>query len=417
MATTRDRPHVLYVDADEFKVDHFRRSFRTTYHCLTATSAAEADALLAAHPVQVVVVDDKLDLGSGLDYLERLAAERPQPLRIIVAPPQRNKPVLTAIHAGHVFYSVVKPWDVEELQLAIESSLQAYRNARAREAIERHLEELVAARTEQLEAKTHSLEHAMEQIHDSITYARKIQYALLPELSSIRKSLPKSFIFYQPRDIVSGDFYWFFAARRQVMLAVVDCTGHGVPSAFMSILGLNNLNQIIREHGLISPGQVLSELNDRICTTLKQGFTSSDGVVPPLDGMDLGLVSIDLDKRTVQFAGAGRPLVYTHKGQQHYLKGSTRPIGGTSQLDRQSYETHSVQLEAGDRIWLYTDGISDQFGGPRGMKLTGKRWVERLEALGTVPFDDLQGRVGQLYHDWRGTQRQTDDVLVVGLEL
>jgi sigma-B regulation protein RsbU (phosphoserine phosphatase) len=417
----KDRPTVLYVDADEYKTEHFKRAFRSTYRTLTAEGPADALTHISEHeatlPVQVVVADDKLSKGSGLEFLAGLKASHPKIVRVIVAPPQRNKAVLAAIDEGQLSYSIVKPWDLDELQLAIESALRIYRNDREREAIESHLEQLVAARTEQLEAKTHSLEHAMEQIHDSITYARKIQYALLPEVSAIRKALPKSFIFYQPRDIVSGDFYWFYGRRKQCMLAVVDCTGHGVPSAFMSILGMNNLNQIIREHGLINPGAVLSELNDRICAMLKQGFVASNDAVPPLDGMDLGLCLIEPENGKVTFAGACRPIVYTQGGEVKYIKGSIRPIGGTSLLDSQSFDSHELQLSPGDRIFLYTDGITDQFGGLKRRKLTSTKWIEFLTLIAKAPFDDMHPRIEAFYREWRGTWPQTDDLLVMGVEL
>ena len=276
---------------------------------------------------------------------------------------------------------------------------------------EEELEQKVIERTAELKEKT-------DELLDSIQYARRIQRIILPNIEHIRRYVPDLFVLYRPRDIVSGDFYWFHRHRSQIMLVVADCTGHGVPGAFMSLLGTTALNQIVRDFGLMDVHLLLAELNQRISAILKQGYTPASGEVPPMDGMDISIVSIDLQTYHVQFAGAGRPMYYYHKGQLETLKGDKISIGGTALLaESATYSKQEVRLDAGDQIYLFSDGITDQFNADDTKKVGAKRLREWIELVHHEPLARQQALLNQLMNDWMGNTPQTDDMILMGIKL
>ncbi|MEW6468375.1 MAG: two-component regulator propeller domain-containing protein [Bacteroidota bacterium] len=268
------------------------------------------------------------------------------------------------------------------------------------------LEAKVAERTAELAQKN-------KDITSSIEYAKRIQEAILPRIEQIQKHFNDSFILYRPKDIVSGDFYWFGERGGKKILAVVDCTGHGVPGAFMSMIGHNLLNQIIIEKGITRPDQILNELNLGVQTALKQGT----GGVETTDGMDVALCVIDTEKREVEFAGAFRPLVIVSNGKMDKIDGNKFPIGG-KQLDYERiYTSHTRTLNKGDSIYMFSDGYADQFGGERGKKFMVKRLNELFLAMEPFSMKEQRERMNHTIEEWKGAHQQVDDILVAGIRL
>lgn len=265
-----------------------------------------------------------------------------------------------------------------------------------------------------------SLSEQNRQIEDSFLYASRIQRAILPDDRALQQHLPKHFIAYLPRDIVSGDFYWLARLEGRTVLAVVDCTGHGVPGAFMSMVGTNLLYQIVEEHGITKPHAILASLDRRINLTLRQTESGDPG-----DGMDLALAVIhdagDDGSRKVEFAGAARPLFVLRSGQVDEFRSGTLSCGGYEPAGK-SFPTVSLDLQAGDRMFLLTDGVTDQFGkedkdSPVYRKMGRdllKRWLVETASL---PIEDQGAAFEMFFHVWKGDHRQIDDVLMIGLEL
>ncbi|HEU4718248.1 MAG TPA: two-component regulator propeller domain-containing protein [Bacteroidia bacterium] len=270
-----------------------------------------------------------------------------------------------------------------------------------------------------LEAKvaerTHELAQKNADITASIEYARRIQSAILPDLSYIYRHLPESFVLYKPKDIVSGDFYWFNYNEKtgRIMLAVADCTGHGVPGALMSIIGHNLLNEIVAEKGIDEPGQVLEKLNEGVRAALKQNLHEKDTT----DGMDIALLSIDRAKNEIAFAGALRPLIFIRKGLLSKIDSDRFPIGGSQDTRERKFNVHRLKVEKGDTLYMFSDGIADQFGGEKGKKFMMKRLLETLTSLQEHPVKEQAQVLDNVFETWKEGFEQVDDVLIVGIRI
>jgi len=263
---------------------------------------------------------------------------------------------------------------------------------------------------EKVEERTRELAQKNKDITSSIQYAKRIQLAILPPLEQIFRYLPQSFLLYKPKDIVSGDFYWFGIKNGKKIIAVVDCTGHGVPGAFMSMIGHNLLNQIIIENGITEPDQILNALHKGVQSALKQGTN----VVDTSDGMDVALCTINADNTELSFAGAFRPLFIFKKGEFDKIEADKFPIGG-SQLDAQrKFTMHRMLINKGDTFYMTSDGYADQFGGPTGKKFMVKRFNDLLISIQDKPMDEQGKLLEDAFVNWKGDYLQVDDILMFG---
>jgi len=250
-------------------------------------------------------------------------------------------------------------------------------------------------------------------ITSSIEYAKRIQDAIMPTMDQIREVLPQSFVYYRPKEIVSGDFYWFAHHHGKIILAAVDCTGHGVPGAFMSMIGNDHLNQIVNVEQTTCPDQILNRLHKEIQVTLKQ----KHGVTENHDGMDVALCCIDLTHKTLQFASANRYLYFIRNGELTELKGDHYNIGGIMHEDVRHYTLHEMELQAGDTFYMFSDGVSDQFGGADSKKFGYKRLRELLLQMQALPMDEQRAYFERSLLDWMGTNPQIDDFVMVGVKV
>lgn len=264
-----------------------------------------------------------------------------------------------------------------------------------------------------VEERTHELAQKNADITASIQYAKRIQYAILPELDFIYRHFPQSFIFYRPKDIVSGDFYWFAEKDDKKILVCADCTGHGVPGALMSVIGHNLLNQIILEKGITSPEEILNRLNIGVMTALKQGLHEED----TRDGMDISICVFKENSPEMLFAGALRPLILVRKGIVSKIDSDRFPIGGNFSLTQNKYSLHKVLLEKNDMLYMFSDGFADQFGGAKGKKFMVKHLLGLLQGMENEPLADQASRLEQAFDGWKDNFEQVDDVLVIGIRV
>jgi ligand-binding sensor domain-containing protein/serine phosphatase RsbU (regulator of sigma subunit) len=264
-----------------------------------------------------------------------------------------------------------------------------------------------------VEERTHELAQKNADITASIQYAKRIQYAILPELDYIYRHFPESFIVYRPKDIVSGDFYWFAEKDGRKILVCADCTGHGVPGALMSVIGHNLLNQIVLEQGITSPDEILNRLNIGVMTALKQGQHEEDS----RDGMDIAICSFRESSNEMLFAGALRPLVMIRKGVLIKTDSDRFPIGGNLAPATSKYTLHKIILEPGDMIYMFSDGYADQFGGPKGKKFMVKQLLTLLSESHHLPLHEQATQLEQHFDDWKQNFQQVDDVLVIGIRV
>ena len=246
-------------------------------------------------------------------------------------------------------------------------------------------------------------------ITDSINYARRIQKALVPKTNDVQKYLPESFMFYEPKDVVSGDFPWFYKKGNYIYFAAVDCTGHGVPGAMMSIIGCLLLNDIVNSSDSIEPGELLNDLHQAVVETLKQ-YENTSGLA---DGMDVAMCRIDLQNNEVQYAGAHRPLYHIQNNELTQYKGCKYPIGGAQYGGKNNFKNQTIEIKKGDAIYFFSDGLPDQFGGEEKRKFGPRRIREIL--LETENFKDLEETFDRRYREWKGESKQIDDILMIGI--
>ena len=251
-----------------------------------------------------------------------------------------------------------------------------------------------------------------KEITDSINYAKRIQNAKLPDRKEILSALPNSFVLFKPKDIVSGDFYYFHKNNKAVFIASADCTGHGVPGAFMSMIGSEKLDDALAHSADTS--EILSHLNKGIKSSLKQ----SDSNESTRDGMDIALCSVDSTACIVKYAGANRPLWIIRSGQKEVqeIKATKKAIGGFTE-DSQHFDTHVVQLQQGDTFYISTDGYADTFGGKENKKITTKKFKEVLLSIQDKSMADQEMHLGSFVEDWKAGTEQVDDILVIGVRL
>jgi PAS domain S-box-containing protein len=250
-------------------------------------------------------------------------------------------------------------------------------------------------------------------ITDSIHYARYLQEAILPPQEGITAIFPESFIFFRPKDIVSGDFFWYSSAKDVALLAVADCTGHGVPGAFMSVVGNEMLNIARRDPTVQSPARTLDILDEKV----KEVFTNRQGQTTAQDGMDIGLLVWHFEENYLQYSGAKRPLVLIRNGEAQEIPGDRFSIGGRYEYDEKKFTEKIVPVQSGDMLYLFTDGYADQFGGPTGKKLMYRNFVRMLKKISSLPVEEQKMELENTLTTWQGEQEQVDDILVVGVRI
>ncbi len=261
------------------------------------------------------------------------------------------------------------------------------------------------------------VEERNKAITDSINYAQRIQQSVMVPEEEIRQYLPEFFIFFQPKDIVSGDFYWFSRVKKKIVVAVVDCTGHGVPGAFMSLVGNILMNEIINDQQITSPAEILRELNRAVRTKLRQ----EKGDEFSQDGMDMALCTIDKESGTVQYAGAQNPLYVIRGNDLTVIKADAVSIGGKTQKYETSgerlYTNHELKIEKDMSLYLVSDGYPDQFGGHEKKKFGTQRLGKMLTDHSRLDMKEQKALFSKTILEWKGSNKQVDDMLMMGIRV
>ncbi|HET6992179.1 MAG TPA: SpoIIE family protein phosphatase, partial [Bacteroidia bacterium] len=256
---------------------------------------------------------------------------------------------------------------------------------------------------------------------DSINYAQRIQFAVLPTQEEMQQLFPESFVFFRPRDIVSGDFWWIGTSGKIKIIAVADCTGHGVPGAFMSLIGNTALNEVVKEKHITDPGEILDRLALNIVSALKQ---ESKTISPPddysmglvKDGMDIALCCIDEEKGELKFAGANNPIYYVSNNNIHEIKGDRQPVGIFTR-ELKPFTVHTISLKGLEAIYIFTDGYADQFGGGTGKKFKYSQLKQLLFDIHKKTPAEQEKELDKTFISWKGNLDQVDDILVAGIKL
>lgn len=257
------------------------------------------------------------------------------------------------------------------------------------------------------------IEAQQKEITDSLLSASAIQYAMLPQKHIFNDLVKDSFIILKPCNIVSGDFYWYHKDENSLIVAAVDCTGHGVPGAFMSILGNTLLNDIVIEEGVLQPGKILEELDKRVIRSLKKSADSIDRN----EGMDVCIAKIDLHTNEMISAGAFRDIYVIRKKELIEIKGNRYPIGGLVLEENRTFNDNYFKLQSNDKIYLSSDGLSSQFGGSKGKKLMNKNFKELILSIENQSMAEQEKYLKNFINSWKGEHEQVDDILVIGIQI
>ncbi len=270
-----------------------------------------------------------------------------------------------------------------------------------------------------IEVQKESLSRIHQSLTDSISYAKRIQEAMIPSEEMVKQIIPESFVYFRPKDIVSGDFYWTYRSGKKVFLAAVDCTGHGVPGAFMSIIGYDLLKNIVEVQEEHCPAQILNMLSREVALTFKKnGQDKGLNKQSVDDGMDIALVMLDEEKQVLQFSGAMNPLYIIRDNEIMTYKGDRFPIGYSDDERELSYSCQEIEVYPKDVIYLFSDGFADQFGGAEGKKFKYRRFRHLLLNIHKLPIDDQKAILHQKMEEWMGTEyEQVDDILLMGFRL
>jgi phosphoserine phosphatase RsbU/P len=263
-----------------------------------------------------------------------------------------------------------------------------------------------------LEQQKVIIEENHRDITDSIRYAEKIQHSMLPAINDIKQHLPQFFVLFESKDIVSGDFYWFSHINGKSIIAAVDCTGHGVPGALMSMLGNTMLNRIVNELGITEPAKILNELRTAVINSMKKNGTDQAN-----GGMDMALCTIDHASGNVHYAGAFNPLCVVRKGDLIQYNANRMPIGRYEGFEVNPFESQTIKSQPGDWFYIFSDGYTDQFGGPANRKLGSKKFKELLIDVSEYSADIQQEKLISHHNKWKGSQPQIDDMVVIGFQL
>lgn len=417
---------ILYVDDEKYNLTAFKAAFRRDYKIFLAETAEEGIEILRENEIELVITDQRMPEVTGVEFLKKIVPDYPNVIRMILTGFSDVEDIISAINDGGVYRYITKPWDKDDLKITIDRALESYELAREnrrlihdlQEALE-GLERKVQERTAEITEAKEIIEEKNTSIVDSINYAQRIQTASLPSYERIASKLDNFFILFLPRDIVSGDFYWFEVQRdletnsEKILFTAIDCTGHGVPGAFVSLIGKNVLDQIVRLEQELSPDVILNRLHTEINRSLNQQESNNR------DGMDAAFCVIDLESKKLEFSGAKNPLVKIKIGakEAEVFKGGRSSIGGVM-AKHQPFEKVEISLEEEACYYMFSDGYQDQFGGPQGRKFMKKRLRELLVEIHQKPMSEQKEILQSTLSEWMaGKESQVDDILVIGMRL
>jgi ligand-binding sensor domain-containing protein/serine phosphatase RsbU (regulator of sigma subunit) len=319
-----------------------------------------------------------------------------------------NEPVEYSFVIKPPFYQ--SPWFILSCIVLAAFGVVSYIKIRERNLIreKKILEAKVEERTAEVVQKSMEIEEKNRDITASIRYAERIQRAMLPR----EDTFPDTFVLFMPKDIVSGDFYWMYETGDLQFIAACDCTGHGVPGAFMSIIGHNSLNKVVREYGIVHPGSILNQLNVEVVRALMERNEETIN-----DGMDMTLIIFNKKKFTLEFAGAYNPLYVIRQGELFIYKGDRFPIGMSSQEAKKNFLNQKIDISPGDMIYMCSDGYADQFGSKDSKKYKSGNVKKLLLSIWQLPVKQQRDKLRKEILDWKGDLPQVDDILFIGTRI
>ena len=412
MVTSDPIYSILYIDDEENNLTSFKSTFRRDYHIHVATSGKEGLEIMEKHNIQLVITDQRMPDMTGIEFLEKIVPLYPDCMRMILTGFSDMEAIIQAINKGNIYRYVSKPWKREDLKITIDSALEVYNLKSQNKHLIDDLKEANRTLEQKVNERTRQLEQQRMNITDSIKYASRIQRALMLPSEELEKILPSHFILNKPKDIVSGDYYWVSQKNNKLIIAVADCTGHGVPGAFMSIMGINFLNEIVNQSDTIVANEILNELRAQLIKSLGQTGRRDEAK----DGMEMALCIVDPENRKIQFSGAFRPMYLIKDEELIVIKGDPMPIGKYNETEV-PFTNKEVKFNENDMIYLFTDGYVDQIGGLDRKTFKSIQFKKLLKEIHYKPLKEQKSILLEEHGIWRAGQEQIDDIMILGVRL
>ncbi|MGL1886348.1 MAG: response regulator [Reichenbachiella sp.] len=411
-----DKYTILYVDDEESNLRIFRMAFKREYNVMTAMGGHEAIEMLRNNDIQCLITDQKMPEMTGTELLERVLPEFPDVIRMILTGFADIEAIVKAVNKCGIYKYITKPWDKGEMKLTIDKALETYELKSDKMNLIDELEKANSSLEEKVEIRTKELAEVNKRLMDSIRYALTIQNAMLMSPENIKEAFTDFFLVFKPLDVVSGDFYWLAETEDEdgnalTCIANVDCTGHGVAGALMSMIGESLLNQIVHEHEITDAAEILENLNIGVQEILNQSENQNH------NGMDASILVLDREKSIAYFAGAKQNLLYSENGKIVNIKGERMSIGGFTETDR-AYVRHLIQFVDGETcFFMFSDGYPDQFGGPNNKKFGSNKLLDVIENTLDKSMSEQKEILERTLKDWMGEEKQTDDIMVMGIKV
>ncbi len=428
---------VLYVeDDDQLRQDTLRLLSTFFNHIEPAANGKEGLEKYKTGSYEIVISDLRMPEMDGIEMVRNIKELNDSQVILITSAHDESQYLLQLISMG-VNNFILKPLDIKKFLLVLEKTIELVRLRQMETDYKKELEETVKQRTRELselnkELEQYSLtleqkveertaelnrslaevERANRKLMDSIDYATVIQRSLLPNMEVVQQNLPDSFFLWMPRDIVGGDIFFTEFFEDSFLIGVMDCTGHGVPGAFMTMIASTGLQQITRDEECLDPAEILKRLNFIVKTSLQQDteFSMSD------DGLDAAICFVNLKEKLLSFSGARLPLLTVHEGNAELIKGDRKSIGyRKSELDYE-FSKRIIDIKNGMSFYLFSDGIIDQVGGDKNFGFGNKRFRGMVEEIHDLPFEQQQHYVLNEFNRYKGNNETRDDVTVIGFK-
>ena len=436
---------ILLVDDEPYIEDLVRQKFRKQIKENQLEFEYVSNGKIALEKLKnddsydLMLTDINMPVMDGLTLLEKLRENNILTKAVVVSAYADLSNIRTAMNRG-AFDFITKPIDLADLEATIKKTIlememlrkgiEASRNLddallQKAEAQQKTLETLlekeklilqqnelletqVQQRTAELQHQKLLVEEKNKEILDSIHYASYLQRAILPSEEALSSFFKESFVLYQPKDIVAGDFYWIEPVENGHIIVVADCTGHGVAGALLSMLGISLLNHLVRDKNITQPAELLNQLRIEVSRTLNQAETHA------AEGMDIAICHINCSAKKITFAGAYRPLVYISGNELKTLSGNKIVIGGNNISPQQEFVNQNISFDDAATLYLFTDGYADQFGGEKNKKLMSGKLKELLFEKHNLPMKEQLTFFSDYFKKWQGKNDQVDDVLLLG---
>lgn len=406
--------NILYVDDEAVNLRIFKMAFKRTYNIFIAESGEQAIEILKNEDIQLIVTDQKMPGMTGTELLERTIEDHPEIIRIILTGFADIEAIVQAVNKCKIYKYITKPYDQSDMKLTLDKALELFKVKKEKEGLIEELAEINKNLELKVKQRTLDLEESNKRLTDGLIFAQTVQEFMLPKETEIASTYKDAFVINRPKDFVGGDFFWFKQLEGELshisVLAVVDCMGHGVAGALLSMIGETQLDEITKRKRLPKAETILSKLDAKLRTALERSVDEGHGAT-----MDATLVIVDKKKNKLDFCGAKLDLIYMEAGEMNRVRGTRKSLG-SSWNEAVEFKTHSISLEKVTGVYLFSDGFQDQYNGENTKKFGSKRLYELLESVDQLDMTDQKEKISDALNDWQKDAEQIDDITLIGVK-